>query len=329
MTEMGGHGPLEGPPRDRYLERLETHLRMPPEAAWDVLDEVEAHIADAIAAGIDEGLTPEAAEHRALERLGPPDALGKDLRRTHQTRRRLLAAVGGGAWQAARGAVRGYLGGTVVMIGILLGATFLIAVAAIVARGFSVDIPISLGQVLIYGPLWGAIWVAGREMTTAISDRSLRSIESIRLPIASLGGGVVAAFVWFVPADHTRLTIALALATPLVFVSSAWTADREIGPWIFGERWETLGPKLRRRLFRAFIGTVIAALLTSFVVFALGWPSSAGTTVIEGDRPLLTPLERWRAAGYDVVAPRVVGSRVFSLAESYPEDGFVVARVPT
>src|SRR5262245_1305552 len=132
MSDMGGREPYQRPATDRYLERLETHLRMPPDAAGNVLDELAAHIDDAITAGIAEGLTPADAERRALERPGPPDGLGSALRRAHQTRRRLLAAAGSGVWHGAQGTVRGYLGGYILSLPLLFGGVFIAQVAGAV-----------------------------------------------------------------------------------------------------------------------------------------------------------------------------------------------------
>jgi hypothetical protein len=93
--------------RRAYLDAVEARLGLDPDTVADVLDELEAHLIDSTQFLESEGRTREDAVAEAVRRLGPPSELARAIRRQHQTRRRLFAAVGGGVLGAADGAVRG------------------------------------------------------------------------------------------------------------------------------------------------------------------------------------------------------------------------------
>lgn len=81
------------PDRRAYLASVAARLRLPGPLAEEIIEEVEAHIVDATASLVDDGLAPDRAEREAIARLGDPGELGDGLRRARQTRRRLLSAV--------------------------------------------------------------------------------------------------------------------------------------------------------------------------------------------------------------------------------------------
>ena len=88
--------------RDRFLATLADTLPLPVDVRNDVVEEVAAHLSDAIADLEARGRDPEAAEAEALRQFGSPTKLGRDLARARRGSDRLLAAVGGGAWAALR-----------------------------------------------------------------------------------------------------------------------------------------------------------------------------------------------------------------------------------
>ena len=325
MTDVGEPGvPPDGPATDRYLERLEVHLRMPPEAAGNVLDEVAAHIDDAIAAGMLEGLTPDAAERRALDRLGPPDALGKDLRRTHQTRRRLLAAAGSGVWHGTQGLVRGWFGGYIVALPVLLVALYVAQIGQAVF-GFrnGVSTANAIFDVAIWLAVWGAAWVSARTIVEAVSRRSLRSIESIRTPLAVGGAALVAVPAILLPADHSLLSVAMAIATPFVFGLGARSVDAAFWDRFGPPAWERRVPRLRRIAFVGFILVILAP----FAAIPLGM--STGSVEVQQPEPeSMSAAERWAAAGYTIVAPKVIDYDEIYLASGWTKDGWILGNIP-
>ena len=77
-----------------YLDRMTTELRLPAADVAEVRAELADHLHDSIASLEAEGFEPERAIREALGRLGPPAALGRQLRAAHQSTRRLLAGAG-------------------------------------------------------------------------------------------------------------------------------------------------------------------------------------------------------------------------------------------
>jgi hypothetical protein len=325
MSDKGGQARDAGmSATDQYLVDVQARLRMPDEASGDVLDELASHIEDAIAEGMRNGLTADEAERIALGRLGAPKELGDELRRTHQTRRRLLAAAGGGAWQAAKGAVRGYFAGIIIGVALTIGGSIVLAVASLVD-----PVPLSgyrWFELMVYPSIWTAGWLSARELVLGLSRRSLRAIADVRAPVAWVGAAVVAFLVAALPADHTHATVVLSIATPLVFAVGALTADRDVLADILPDRWVDRR-RLQRNLFIAFVGLVLVAIV---VPTALGL--GVGPTVtgphLGPDGPVASAEERWNAAGYDVVAARVIDFDELPIFRGFEHDGFLVVDVP-
>lgn len=74
---------------DSYLAELHHHLRGRPLAKRRILREIEAHLEDAIRREMEEGVSRDEAERRAIDRLGPADELGQ---RFHEGGGRMRAA---------------------------------------------------------------------------------------------------------------------------------------------------------------------------------------------------------------------------------------------
>ncbi|MDN3355867.1 permease prefix domain 1-containing protein [Actinomadura sp. DC4] len=62
---------------DRYLDRLLAELRGSPADVRRVLTEAEEHLREAARDGVEEGLTEEEAQRRAVERFGPPRVVAR------------------------------------------------------------------------------------------------------------------------------------------------------------------------------------------------------------------------------------------------------------
>ena len=88
---------------DRFLTDLAAALSGPPRRRRRLLDEIAAHLEDAILAGIASGATAADAELAALDRLGHPRVIAdrwNDHRRRFraaQSRRLAVVALGAGA----------------------------------------------------------------------------------------------------------------------------------------------------------------------------------------------------------------------------------------
>jgi hypothetical protein len=117
-----------------YLDRLGAGLALPAADVAEVRAEVADHLADSIAALQAGGLGRDAAIAEALTRLGPADELGRQLRRAHQSTRRLLAGAGGGVLAAGGGFIFGYMVGGVLIFAaalVLAGIASALATAGI------------------------------------------------------------------------------------------------------------------------------------------------------------------------------------------------------
>lgn len=177
------------PDRHEYLARVAGHLRLPGPVAADVLEEIDAHIADTTASLIDEGLTPDRGEREALARLGDPGELGDGIRRAQQTRRRLFVAAGYGVIVAVRGFVWGWL-----FAGAITGLATILATLVLVNMA-------RLTGMFLSGSAWNswlgvpyvmfAVGYAGYRVPGAMVARSMRRIATLRWPTAIIGGTLV------------------------------------------------------------------------------------------------------------------------------------------
>jgi hypothetical protein len=156
--------------RRSFLAEVGTHLGLDPDAEADVLDELAAHLDDSMSFHEAEGLQRRAAEQEAVRRLGDPIKLARQIRKAHQTRRRLLAAIGGGVLGAADGAVRGMVPAIGVWIGAsLLGMIMASLLAALIGRHLSLggsSVDPATGYLLATSVAFGAarrgVWAVAR-----------------------------------------------------------------------------------------------------------------------------------------------------------------------
>lgn len=250
--------------REAYLRAVAAELGLPPDLATDVLDELRDHVADATEALVTEGLDGGHAEREALARLGSPGALAQELRQAHQTRRRLLAGAGGGAWTAISEGFYGLFFGW-----IFLG---LAAALAVVAAFALVSLVGPAGDRVWIDP-WNStafaatVWVfaanrAGRASVLVAAARSRRRVAVVGLPVALVGStllGWCAIAVADVSLDWP--TVVAVLAIPIGFTLGALSA-RE------GDRWKWRP----RRTWRAF-GLVAAGFAAIYLGAALVLPA--------------------------------------------------------
>lgn len=277
------------PAFDAYLGSLATALELPADERLEVRDEIGAHLADLRAELIDAGLPPERASDEALRRLGPPEILGRELTQARQTRRALLAAVGGATVASGGAAVRGLiLGVAAVTIAAVAGALLMAAVTRIFGDGSWTLSDAGWFTAFGIAAFWPAAWLGGRTLVSVAARRSHRPAEQLRPWIAAIGALVVAwvTLVWLRAPQDLWSVIAAALV-PVVFVAATVSGtDREAGR--------------SRRARLATLG-LFAALLVAIPV--LVW--IAGTPVetrlsSTGSGPYASMEDMLRATGFDL-----------------------------
>lgn len=279
---------------DDYLARVSVGLRLPEPYASEVRDELAAHLADATAALIEEGLTPEQAEREAIARLGSPDVLADALRRAQQTRRRLLAGAAGGVWAA----VGHGIGGTILGYGLLVAVGLSIAVLVAVVNHFirfdwSLDASVpyqAWTTALAAGAMCVGAFLGARRAVQATAARSLRSVREIG-PWWALGGTVVLGlwvlFILRMPLGWPA--VAAELLIPPSFAAGATVMIERPGPRI----------RMRHILLAAVVGFVLP------VILLFGASAQVGTTLSAiGSGPYASADEMWRALHYDLIGRR-------------------------
>jgi uncharacterized membrane protein len=209
------------PDRHAYLAFVADRLALPGLVAQDVLDELEAHIADSSAGLIEEGLDPDRAEREALARLGDPGELGDEIRRAKQTRRRLLAAAGYGALAAVNGFIWGWIfAAAITVLGLVIAA--LVVSVIVQALGITTSSPGFLRSGVSFPFVTFALGYAGHRVPAVMAARSLRRPEVFRRPVALVGGvaiGIVSIF-WLRTAIDPATLVTLLLA-PFAFATGA------------------------------------------------------------------------------------------------------------
>lgn len=218
------------PDRHEYLARVADRLALPGPVAADVIDELEAHIADSTAGLIEEGLDPDRAEREALARLGDPGELGDGIRRAKQTRRRLLAAAGHGALAAVNGFIWGWILAVAISViaGVLAALIVLVVVQAlgISSSGWASGSPWTSVPLVAF-----AFGYAGQRVPTVMAARSMRRPEVFRRPVALVGGvgiGLVTVF-WLRTAIDPGTLVTLLLAPIAFAVGALLDLDARVG----------------------------------------------------------------------------------------------------
>jgi hypothetical protein len=210
------------PDRDAFLGRIAARLPFDRAENRDILDELDGHLTDSTAKLEAGGLSRDAAERTAIERLGPPDRLASSLTEARRSPRRTLAAVGAGTYAALGGVVCGYFFALLVLMGVSI-ATVLLAVGLHLFGG-------SWGSLLDTTTLTVAAlavgaYVAGHKLTTTVSARAGYRIKVARRITALVGGGIVLG--WALVGWRGALTwpeVGLLLSLPVWFVAGAWRA---------------------------------------------------------------------------------------------------------
>ncbi len=223
--------PSYGPAIDGYLEALLAALALPSDERLEVRDEIGAHLFDLRSELAEAGLTDEAAGQEAVRRLGPPDVLAREMTRARQTRRALLAAVGGATLAATGAAFRGLvLGIATVAVVVMVGVLAMAVATRLFGDGTWTLSDAGWYTAFAVAAFWVSAWLGGRALVSVAARRSHRPARQVRPWAASIGGLVVAwlALVWFTAPQNVFSTIALA-GVPAIFVAAALTGtDRPL-----------------------------------------------------------------------------------------------------
>jgi hypothetical protein len=270
-----------------YLDRLSGRLGLPEPWATDVRAEVASHLAEAVDESLAAGLDDVAATREALSRLGSPDALADGLRAAHQTRRRLVAGIAGGATAAIGNGVFGTVLGWMLAVGLLLAATVVVTVVGSLAgvRFDTFNMPSATWEGLLTAlALTVGAFLAGRGAVRATSARSRRPTRSVAAGWSVAGAVLLTAWLLFVfRASLATVVVAAELLVPVGFVLGATVgADRS-------------GPRRAPLLLLAIAITSCAGL---FGLVAVGAQTSQQLQA-GGSGPYTSMDEMWHAQGFD------------------------------
>ena len=215
--------------REAFLAQVAARLDMPAPNALETIDELRGHLQDAVANRRDHGESAADAERHAVERIGDPDLLGRELTRAYRARRPLLAVVGGSVRAAASESLRAWM--QVILVIVIAGSLGL-AVASAVLHAIGRD----YGSMLT-GPALSAVAVAlvwlgfaavGWALPGRITDLSGRDHDTVRRVVAMTGLVVSSLALWLVLSFQLDAVTAIGLPlAPIVFALVALAVPAE------------------------------------------------------------------------------------------------------
>lgn len=216
----------ESQDREAFLARVAAGLDLAGQDAQDVLDELSGHLDDTTDALRAQGLSDEDAQRRAISRLGDPALLGRELSRTTWSRRRLLAAAGGGIRGALIEGARVWvvLGLAVFAASIPVGLV-LMQLLPMLGRVWpaQADGP-ALSALVVAGVFIGFGWV-GHVLPVWVARSATVTVRAVRRPVSMIGFVASSLFLWMVPWLDLDPVYALGLPiAPLIFALTAWRA---------------------------------------------------------------------------------------------------------
>lgn len=315
MPEPGAPGaPTRDPALDAYLGALASALDLPADERIEVRDEIGAHLADLRSELVDGGLPPEVASDEALRRLGPPGDLARELTRARQTRRALLAAVGGATWAATGAALRGLiLGVAAVTVVAVAGMLAMAVVTRLVGDGTWTLSDAGWYTAVGVAAFWVSAWLAGRTLVSVAARRSHRPAVRVRPWIVAIGGTLVAwlALAWLQAPQNLWSVASLALV-PAVFVVATLTGtDRSIER-SRKARWASL----------ALFATVVIAVPLLVVMAATPVRTQLSSV---GSGPYASMEELLRATGFDLPGRFVADLPEFATRDMRVDHGLATA----
>jgi HAAS len=205
--------------RGRFLGAVAERLPLPEDVRGEVLEELAAHLADAVDDLRSQGRTPEDAVVEAISRLGPPANLARELARAHRPRGRVLAATGAGTISAvATGAIGVVLATFCVVVGAMLLMALVRALASWMGVTFSMNWAGGWNTLLTAVALDAGALLAGAAAVRAAALAGWRSVSEVRTPVALVGGAVVGWIVLVVLSQALNWpSVAALLLVPISF----------------------------------------------------------------------------------------------------------------
>ena len=244
-------------PLDRaaFLHQVADAVDLQPAVVGEVLEELNSHLSDAAAGWREAGYDFEDAERRAIRGLGDPEALGQGLGKARHERRDLLAAVGGGIFNAIGFGLWAYVFLWVVIGGwgliSLIAAMTLVRAAGWQDGSWLTGSAGSVGTVAIT-TLWFA-WL-GWALPWRVARSAKRSVRGVRRAVGIAGFAVGSLAVWAVVPVKMDPILALGLPLgPFAFLAASQHAAE--GPFMFPPT------TLRQRLGLAAVVTLAVAVV--------------------------------------------------------------------
>ena len=215
--------------REAFLAHVAARLDMPAPNALETIDELRGHLEDAVANGRDHGESAADAERHAVERIGDPDLLGRELTRAYRARRPLLAVVGGSARAAASESLRAWM--QVILVTVIAGSLGL-AVASAVLHAIGRDYGSMLTGPALSAVTVGLVWLGfaavGWALPGRITDLSGRDHDTVRRVVALTGLVVSSVALWLVLSFQLDAVTAIGLPlAPIVFALVALAVPAE------------------------------------------------------------------------------------------------------
>ena len=211
--------------RIRFLGELDDSLPMPLERRAEVIEEINAHLDDAVAERLEHGEAPDVAEMHAQGRLGPPSDLARDLARPEQSTWRLLAAVGAGVRVGVGQWIYGFLLGWLTLLLGIYGLAGAVQLAdRVLGTGWTFQFTDQGWNTLITsGAFAVGLYFAGRAVPRAVSVASRRPVGQLRPWVATIGTAATFALFFFVIEMPLNWASAIGMAVvPLAFGLGAY-----------------------------------------------------------------------------------------------------------
>ncbi len=223
----GPGGPLD---RHAWLRRVARGLDALPDVEAGTLDELASHLDDRTADEVAHGSSKRVAEQRAMDRLGDPVALGRELARARVARRSRLAVAGGGML-----AMSGYtVAGTVMGFALLVVPVWIVKVAAALL-GYQMGAVTTAspdGYAMTAALGVGLVWACGA-VPAVMARRGARSFLAAGRWVAAVIVALGFPIALWLPERQVDLPIAvISLAIPVLAAVAALNArrSRELQP---------------------------------------------------------------------------------------------------